>query len=109
MRVVSVPLEIAARTIGLSLAAAMSLQPISARSQEAAVSVGQDASSQNQGAEPQDDVLSRQRLLQLMDRVSTAPGTNLDGTPVTTTTDTWRLRGDVTFPLTSQWSVVLRG
>jgi hypothetical protein len=109
-RAASVPLEIAARALGLSLAAAASFQSTCARSQEApAVSAGQDASNQDQGAGPEGDVLNRQRLLQLMYQVKTAPGTNLDGNPVTTTTDTWKLRGDVTFPLNSQWSVALRG
>ena len=75
---------------------------------DAAVS-GEPAAGQDQGASPEGDVLNPQRLLQLMYEVRTAPGTNLDGNPVTTTTNTWKLRGDATLPLSSQWSLVLRG
>jgi hypothetical protein len=105
-------LSVIARLVGFSLAAAASFQPTCAGSQEAPASAaasGQAASNQDQGAGPEGDVLNRQRLLQLMYQVKTAPGTDLNGNPVTTTTDTWRLRGDVTIPLSSQWGVVLRG
>jgi hypothetical protein len=37
-----------------------------------------------------------------MYQVKTAPGTDLDGSPVTTTTDTWKLRADETFSLSPQ-------
>ena len=74
-----------------------------------APSPAQPPSAPDQGASPEGDVLNAQRLLQLMYEVKTAPGTNLDGNSVTTTTDTWKLRGDYTFPLSSQWSVALRG
>jgi hypothetical protein len=69
----------------------------------------QNASSRDQGAGPEGDVLSAQRLLQLMYQVKTAPGTDLDGNPVTTTTDTWKLRADETFSLSPRWSLALRG
>ena len=104
--------ETAARAFGLSLAAAASFQPTCAFPQEAppaAAASGQDASNPDQGAGPEGDVLNRQRLLQLMYQVRTAPGTDLNGNPVTTTTDTWKLRGDVTYMLSPQWWVVLRG
>ncbi len=70
--------------------------------------VAQSGENGDQGVGPEGDVLSTQRLLQLMYEVKTAPGTNLDGNPMTTTTDTWKLRGDVTLPLTTQWSLGLR-
>ena len=105
-----VRVELLGRVLGFWLAG-ITFQATCAVSQEAPVAAveGPDALGQDQGAGPEGDVLNRQRLLQLMYEVKTAPGTNLDGAAVTTTTDTWRLRGDVTFPLTSQWSVVLRG
>jgi hypothetical protein len=102
----------AARLLGRLLAGAAALQSTCALSQDAppAAAVSQqDASNPDQGTGPEGDVLNRQRLLQLMYQVKTAPGTDLNGNPVTTTTDTWRLRGDVTIPLSSQWSVALRG
>jgi hypothetical protein len=102
----------AARLLGRLLAGASALQSTCALSQDAppAAAVSeQDASNPDQGTGPEGDVLNRQRLLQVMYQVKTAPGTDLQGNPVTTTTDTWRLRGDVTIPLSSQWSVALRG
>jgi hypothetical protein len=102
----------ATRLLGRLLAGAAALQSTCALSQDAppAAAVSeQDASNPDQGTGPEGDVLNRQRLLQLMYQVKTAPGTDLNGNPVTTTTDTWRLRGDVTIPLSSQWSVALRG
>jgi hypothetical protein len=104
--------EIAARVLGFSLAAAASFQPTRVSSQEAPSAAAfseQDGSNTDQGAGPEGDVLNRQRLLQLMYQVKTAPGTNLDGNPVTTTTDTWKLRADETFSLGKQWSLALRG
>jgi hypothetical protein len=109
-RAAPIPFEIAARALGVSFAAAALFQPTCAPSQEAPAAVaGQDASNPDQGVGPEGEFLNRQRLLQLMYQVRTAPGTDLNGNPVTTTTDTWRLRGDVTVPLNSQWWVVLRG
>lgn len=105
-------LPVIARRVGFSLAAAASFQPTCAGSQEAPAAAavsGQAASNQDQGAGPEGDVLDRQRLLQLMYQAKTAPGTDLNGNPVTTTTDTWKLRGDVTIPLSSQLGIVLRG
>jgi hypothetical protein len=63
----------------------------------------------DQGAGPEGEFLNRQRLLQLLYQVKTAPGTDLEGNQVTTTTDTWKLRGDVTYTLSPQWSLALRG
>jgi hypothetical protein len=105
-------LTVAARVFTRLLAAVSGFLPACAVAQEAegpvAVS-GQDTSSRDQGAGPEGDVLSVQRLLQLMYQVKTAPGTDLDGSPVTTTTDTWKLRADETFSLSPQWSLALRG
>ena len=50
-----------------------------------------------------------QRLLQLMYQVKTAPGRDLNGDSVTTTTDTWKIRKDEVFILSPQWSLALRG
>jgi hypothetical protein len=87
-----------------SLAALVALQPTLGLSQEAPAVV----SSQDQGAGPEGDVLTAQRLFQLLYQVKTAPGTDLNGNPVTTTTDTWKLRGDLTLPLSSRWDLALR-
>jgi hypothetical protein len=106
------PAAAAARRVGRVLAAAAALQTPCAFSQETTTAAGVPAhptAALDQEASPEGDVLSAQRLLQLMYRVRTAPGANLDGNPVTTTTDTWKLRGDFTLPLSSQWSLVLRG
>ena len=70
---------------------------------------GSPTTGADQSAGPEGDVLTKQRLLQFMDQIKTAPGTDLKGNPVTTTTDTWKLRGDVTFDLSSQWSLAFRG
>jgi hypothetical protein len=88
----------AAWLLGRLLAGASALQSTCALSEDArpAAAVSeQDASNPDQGTGPEGDVLNRQRPLQLMYQVKTAPGTDLNGNPVTTTTDTWRLRGDV--------------
>jgi hypothetical protein len=104
--------DVAPRVFARLLAAVCGLLPACAVAQEAESPVavtGQNASSRDQGAGPEGDVLSAQRLLQLMYQVKTAPGTDLDGNPVTTTTDTWKLRADETFNLSQQWSLALRG
>jgi hypothetical protein len=103
---------VAARVFRCVLVVASAFLPTYAVSQEgptAATALGADESDLEQGAGPEGDVLSRQRLLQLMYQVKTAPGTDLNGNPVTTTTDTWKLRGDETFILSPQWSLALRG
>jgi len=92
--------------------AAAALWPASAISQEApgpATVSGQDAPNPDEGAGAEGDVLTRERLFQLEYEVKTAPGTDLNGILVTTTTETWKLRRDTTIPLNTQWSVVLRG
>jgi hypothetical protein len=99
------------RLFGRSLSALVTLQATLGLAQEApngAPIGGQDAPAQDQGAGPEGDVLSAQRLFQLMYQVKTAPGTDLNGNPVTTTTDTWKLRRDLTLPLSSQWDLALR-
>jgi hypothetical protein len=55
------------------------------------------------------DPLSPQNLLQFEYQVKTAPGTDLDGAPDTVTTQTAKLRGDLSFNLSSQWQLVFRG
>jgi hypothetical protein len=70
---------------------------------------GPNPSSVDQDTGPEGDVLSGRNLLQLMYQVKTAPGSNLNGDPVTTTTDTWKLRADATFGLSTQWSLAVRG
>ena len=105
-------LAITVRLLEYALMPATMLQPTLALAQEApsaAAISGQDAPNPDQGTGPEGEFLNRQRLLQLMYQVRTAPGTDLNGNPVTTTTDTWRLRGDVTYTLSSQWSLTLRG
>jgi hypothetical protein len=104
-------LAIRGRLLGCSFVAT-ALQAAPAVAQEApniAAASGQDASNPDQGEGPEGDVLNVQRLLQLMYQVKTSPGTDLNGNPVTTTTDTWKLRGDVTYTLSSQWWLVFRG
>ena len=99
------------RSLGCFLVAA-ALQPTPVAAQEAAnapAASGQDAPSPDQDSGPEGDVLNVQRLLQLLYQVKTSPGTDLNGNPVTTTTDTWKLRGDMTFSLSPQWSLALRG
>lgn len=103
---------IAGRLSQSLLALIWAFPPTCAESQDAnsdpAISQ-QLATSADQSAGPEGDVLSGQRLLQLMYQVKTAPGTDLEGNPVTTTTDMWKIRGDTTFVLGPQWNLVLRG
>ena len=61
------------------------------------------------GAGPPGDTLTPQNLLQLEDQVKTAPSTNLNGNPDTLTTDTLKLRGDLSVNLSPQWQIVFRG
>jgi hypothetical protein len=63
----------------------------------------------DQGGGPAGDPLNPQNLLQFMYQVKTAPGTDANGAPDTVTTDTWRLRGDLSVNLDAQWQLVLRG
>ena len=97
--------------LGCSLvAAALQLTPALAQEgPNAAAASGQDASDPDQDPGPEGDVLNVQRLLQLLYQVKTSPGTDLNGNPVTTTTDAWKLRWDSTYMLSSQWWLVLRG
>jgi hypothetical protein len=104
-------LAVRGRWLGCFLVAA-ALQPTPAAAQEApnaAAPSSQVAPSPDQDSGPEGDVLNVQRLLQLLYQVKTSPGTDLNGNPVTTTTDTWKLRGDMTFSLSPQWSLALRG
>ena len=55
------------------------------------------------------DALSTQNLLQLMYQYKTAPGAGPSGAPDTVTTQTVKLRGDLSIELGSQWQLVLRG
>jgi hypothetical protein len=63
----------------------------------------------NQGSEPVGDALTPQNLLQLEYQLKTAPGVNLNGNPDTVTTETYKLRGDLSFDLSPQWQLVFRG
>lgn len=99
------PFAIAFRLFGWSLVAVSAPASTSAVSQEAP---SEQASTQNQASGPTGDVLGAQNLLQLMDEVRTAPGTGLNGAPTTVTTDTLKLRGDVTLNLNSLWQLALR-
>jgi hypothetical protein len=102
---------VAARAFGRLLGAIVAFLPACALAQEAQTPavLGQDASNPDEAGGPEGDVLTVHRLLQLMYEVRTAPGVDLNGNPVTTTTDTWKLRGDETFVLSPQWSLALRG
>jgi hypothetical protein len=64
---------------------------------------------QDQGEGPAGDPLTPQNLLQLEYQVKTTPGTNLNGEPDTVTTDTTKLRGDLSFNLSPYWQLVFRG
>jgi hypothetical protein len=63
----------------------------------------------DQTAAPTGDPLSAPNLFQLFYSVRTAPGSGPNGTIRTVTTDTFKLRGDESFDLGSQWQLVLRG
>jgi hypothetical protein len=63
----------------------------------------------NQTAEPTGDPLTPQNLLQLEYQLKTAPGTNSNGAPDTVTTDTVKLRGDLSLDLGTTWQLVFRG
>jgi hypothetical protein len=95
-----------------SIFAAAALQPGIAAAQQApnsAANLGPLTLSPNQAAEPAGDALSPQNLLQLMYQYKTAPGTGPNGAPDTVTTETVKLRGDLSIELGSQWQLVLRG
>jgi hypothetical protein len=90
------------------------LRPTSGVAQEVPISLpslGPLTASQNQdqGAGRPGDLLSPQNLLQFEYQVKTAPGENLDGEPDTITTQTAKLRGDLSVDLSSQWQLVFRG
>ncbi len=98
--------------VGGAIFAAAALQPAVAAAQQAPNSVasfGPLTLSPNQAAEPAGDALSPQNLLQLMYQYKTAPGTGANGAPDTVTTQTVKLRGDLSIELGSQWQLVLRG
>jgi len=65
---------------------------------------GQDAGQDNTGQ----DFTNPQNLFQLRYQFKTAPGTDLNGTIRTVTTDTVTLRADFTRDLGSSWKVVFR-
>ena len=102
---------IARPLFGFALASMMGL-PDAAVAQEAPNSSATpipQTSSQNAGSGTPGDVLNAQSLFQLMYQVKTAPGTGLNGAPDTVTTQTGKLRGDVSVSLSSQWVLALRG
>ncbi len=61
------------------------------------------------GTGPAGDALTPRNLLQLQYELKTAPGTDLNGNPDTVTTETLKLRGDLSVNLSSQWQIVFRG
>ncbi|HUO55202.1 MAG TPA: hypothetical protein VMU18_10700 [Rhodoblastus sp.] len=67
----------------------------------------------SQGADPSGDsagdLLTPQNLIQFQSRVTTAPGTDLNGDPNVVTTQRYKLRGDLSFNLNPVWQMVLRG
>ena len=98
--------------LGGAIFAAAALQPAIASAQQApnpAAGLGPLTLSPNQAAEPAGDALSSQNLLQLMYQSKTAPGSGPNGAPDTVTTQTVKLRGDLSIELGSQWQLVLRG
>jgi hypothetical protein len=99
---------------GWSLAAFVALRATAGLPQEAPISVPSLGpltltSNQDQGEGPAGDPLTPQNLLQLEYQVKTTPGTNLNGEPDTVTTDTTKLRGDLSFNLSPYWQLVFRG
>lgn len=97
---------------GCVLAAVLASPPESGLAQQAQGAVNDaapEAPGGDESAGPEGDVLGRRRLWQFMYQVRTAPGADLNGNPVTTTTDTWKLRADEVFALNTQWSIALRG
>jgi hypothetical protein len=101
---------LARRLIGAGLVS-LTLQTI-AIAQEAQPSGpagGPQASAEDQSAAPSGDPLGAPNLFQLFYSVRTAPGSGPNGTIRTVTTDTFKLRGDASFDLGSQWQLVLRG
>jgi len=98
------------RLLGCALASITAL-PAVAVAQEtlnSAASATDQAPSQNQSSAPTGDVLNAQSLLQLMYQVKTAPGTGLNGVPDTVTTQTAKIRGDLSVNLNPQWVLALR-
>jgi hypothetical protein len=85
--------------------------PAVAVAQEAPASASDapQAADQNPGSGSEGDVLNRTRLFQLEYEVKTAPGRGPDGTIRTVTFDTFKLRGDTSVDLNSDWQLALRG
>ena len=99
---------------GWSLAAFVALRATAGLSQEAPIplpSLGPLTLTPNQDQVewPPGDLLTPKNLLQLEYQVKTTPGTNLNGEPDTVTTDTAKLRGDLSFNLSPYWQLVFRG
>ena len=61
------------------------------------------------GTGPAGDALTPQNLLQFEYELKGAPGTDLNGNPDTVTTETLKLRGDLSVDLSPQWQIVFRG
>jgi Putative MetA-pathway of phenol degradation len=100
---------IARRLVRWALAAAAALPTIAvAQEAPAPASDGPQTADQDLGGGPEGDVLNRVRLFQLEYAVKTAPGSGPDGTIRTVTTDTFKLRGDTTIDLNSDWQLALR-
>ena len=98
---------------GWSLAAFVALRATAGLPQEAPIPpprLGRLTLTPNHenGVVPAGDPLTPQNLLQLEYQVKTTPGTNLNGEPDTVTTDTTKLRGDLSFNLSPYWQLVFR-
>jgi len=93
----------------LALTTALPAIAVAQEDPNTAASLGPLTLTPNQGSEPTGDALSPQNLLQLMYQAKTAPGKGLNGAPDTVTTDTLKLRGDLSLDLSSQWQLVFRG
>ena len=92
--------------------AAITARSVTVVSQEVATTAtthGAPTLTPNQGAEPAGDALNPQNLLQLFYQVQTSPGTTLNGGLDTVTKETFKLRGDLSVNLSSQWQIVFRG
>ena len=100
---------ISRRLIG-SIFAAAAMLPAFAVAQQAPApgEVAAQGAEPDLGGGPEGDILNRTRLFQLYYAVKTAPGGGPNGTIRTVTTDTFKLRGDTTIDLNSDWQLALR-
>jgi hypothetical protein len=99
-----------ARRLAWAPAALTALPGIAVAQQTStSASGGPQTADQDQGGGPTGDVLNPSNLFQLYYAVKTAPGSGPNGTIRTVTTDTFKLRGDFSVNLSSDWQLALRG